>query len=199
MKTDRLEYFSDAVFAIVITLLVIDIRLPEHLSGALAPTLVRLWPSYLAYAISFIVIGAIWINHHGMFLHIERTDNGFLLVNILQLMTIAFIPFPTAVLARAIADESGMTTATIFYGGTLVAVGISVNLMWHYAVRAGLLKKGLGQAKVRLLGRRFLVGPLSYALATAVALVLPWAALTIFVGINVYFLWPRWKRKPSSR
>jgi uncharacterized membrane protein len=197
MKTDRLEFFSDGVFAIVITLLVIDIRLPQDWTNALGPTLVALWPSYLAYAISFIVIGAIWINHHGMFLHIDKTDNGFLLLNVLQLMVIAFIPFPTAVLAESIAAGSEIALATTFYGVTLVAVGLLVNLMWWYAVRGGLLKKNLGEAKVRLLTRRFLIGPASYAVATSVALVLPWAALAIFVGINVYFLWPRWRNNRS--
>ena len=195
MKTTRLEFFSDGVFAIVITLLVIEIRLPARWVGALGPALAGLWPSYLAYAISFIVIGAIWINHHGMFLHIDKTDNGFLLINVLQLMIIAFIPFPTAVLAEAIAARSGMTVATTFYGGTLVAVGIFVNLIWRYAVRNDLVKNGLPEAKVKLLSRRFLIGPASYFVATLVALFLPWAALAIFVGINIYFLWPRWRRK----
>jgi uncharacterized membrane protein len=197
MRTTRLEFFSDGVFAIVITLLVIEIRLPERWVGALGPTLAGLWPSYLAYAISFIVIGAIWINHHGMFLHIDKTDNGFLLLNVLQLMVIAFIPFPTAVLAQSIAARSGMTVATTFYGAALVAVGISVNLMWRYAVRNDLLKKNLPDEKVKLLTRRFLMGPASYLVATLAALIVPWAALAIFVGINVYFLWPRWKKKRS--
>lgn len=197
MRTTRLEFFSDGVFAIVITLLVIEIRLPDRWIGALGQVLAGLWPSYLAFAISFIVVGAIWINHHGMFLHIDKTDNGFLLLNVLQLMVIAFIPFPTAVLAESIAARSEITVATTFYGATLVAVGLSVNLMWWYAVRTGLLKKQLSEAKVKLLTRRFLIGPASYAVATLVALVLPWAALAIFVGINVYFLWPRWKKKRS--
>ena len=195
MPTNRLEFFSDGVFAIVITLLVIDIRLPDEWTNSLGPILVGLWPSYLAYAISFIVIGAIWINHHGMFLHIDRTDNGFLLLNVIQLMVIAFIPFPTAVLAGAIAHSNGMSVATTFYGGTLVAVGLSVNLIWRYAVRAGLLKKGLSDAKVKLLTRRFMIGPVSYFIATLVEIVLPWVALAVFVAINVYFLWPRWKPK----
>jgi len=198
MKTDRLEYFSDAVFAIVITLLIIDVHLPANWTSGLGNALVALWPSYLAYAVSFFVIGAIWINHHGMFQLIVRADNSFLLLNVLQLMAIAFIPFPTAVLAESIHVGSGMSTAIVFYGGTLVSVGVTVNLMWRYAVRAGLVRDDITPAKVKLLNRRFLLGPAAYVVAVAVGLAFPWAALAIFVGINVYFLWPRWKRKARS-
>jgi uncharacterized membrane protein len=199
MNTTRLEFFSDGVFAIVITLLVIEIRLPEGRFDPLLPTLIGLWPSYLAFALSFFVIGAIWINHHGMFEHIDRTDNSFLLLNLLQLMAIAFIPFPTAVLAEAIAQGSGMPIAAAFYGSTLVMVGIFVNAMWRYAVSQNLVKRTLDDAKLKLLTRRFLFGPVAYAIATVVALLLPWAALAIFVGLNVFYLWPRWKKKLPPR
>jgi uncharacterized membrane protein len=199
LKTTRLEFFSDGVFAIVITLLVIDIRLPEGRFDPLLPTLIGLWPSYLAFALSFFVIGAIWINHHGMFQHIESTDNSFLLLNLLQLMAIAFIPFPTGVLAEAIAKGSGMPIAAAFYGSTLVLVGIFVNAMWRYAASYDLVKSSLGDTKANLLRRRFLLGPVAYAIATLIALVQPWAALAIFVGLNVFYLWPRWKRKPRPR
>jgi uncharacterized membrane protein len=195
MKTTRLEFFSDGVFAIVITLLVIDIRLPDDRFDPLLATLFGLWPSYLAFALSFFVIGAIWINHHGMFQLIERTDNSFLLLNLLQLMAIAFIPFPTAVLADAIAQGSGMPIAAAFYGLTLVFVGIFVNAMWWYAVGHDLVRSDLGEAKLRLLTRRFLVGPVAYAIASLVALILPWIALVVFVGLNLFYLWPRWKKK----
>jgi len=98
VDTNRLEAFSDGVFAIAITLLVLEIKVPT--GEALALGLLHLWPSYLAYAISFIVIGAIWINHHAMFDWIVRADQKLLLLNTLHLMFIAFLPFPTAVLPR---------------------------------------------------------------------------------------------------
>jgi uncharacterized membrane protein len=98
METNRLEAFSDGVFAIAITLLVLEIKVPPP-GTALGAELLHLWPSYLAYVVSFLVIGAIWLNHHAMFQHIVRVDGMLLLFNILHLMPIAFLPFPTAVLA----------------------------------------------------------------------------------------------------
>ena len=103
MDTNRLEAFSDGFFAITITLLVLEIKVPP-LGSALGRELLSLWPSYLAYTVSFIVIGAIWINHHAMFDHIVRVDHTLLLLNTFHLMFIVFIPFPTAVLARSLHD-----------------------------------------------------------------------------------------------
>lgn len=190
MDTTRLEAFSDGVFAIAITLLVVAIRLPD--AGAdLGAALVAMWPSYLAYAVSFFVLGAIWINHHGMFEYIVRVDGAFLLLNLFQLMAIAFIPFPTAVLAASIHTGDGQAVATAFYGSTLFAVGIFVNAMWWYAVGHDLLRPDVDRPQIRSINRHFMVGPLSYAVATLVGLVLPWLALATFVAINVFFLWPR--------
>lgn len=132
MDTDRLEAFSDGVMAIAITLLVLEITVPAP-NRALGPALVRLWPSYLAYVVSFLVIGAIWINHHAMFRQIVRADGVLLLLNVLHLMLIAFLPFPTAVLAEAFSRGSDEPVAAALYGGTLTAIGILVNAMWRYA------------------------------------------------------------------
>jgi uncharacterized membrane protein len=116
METNRLEAFSDGVFAIAITLLVLEIKVPPP-DMTLEAGLLRLWPSYLAYTVSFLVIGAIWINHHAMFRHIVRVDETLLLLNVLHLMLIAFLPFPTAVLAEAFHRKAGEPIATAFYGG----------------------------------------------------------------------------------
>lgn len=190
MDTNRLEAFSDGVFAISITLLVLEIRVPP--SGApLGPELLSLWPSYLAYAISFIVIGAIWINHHAMFDHIVRADQRLLLLNTLHLMFIAFLPFPTAVLARGFQAGANEPLATSFYGGTLTVLGVLVVIMWYYATHKRLLSDGISREEAKRSGRRFLIGPLCYAIATAVALIEPWVALTIYAALNVFFLWSR--------
>ena len=125
METGRLEGFSDGVFAVAITLLVFGIAVPPA-GTSLPDELRQLWPSYLAYAVSFLVIGAIWINHHAMFWHIARTDGTLLLLNLLQLMLVAFLPFPTAVMASAFSHTADETIATAFYGGTLAVLGIIV-------------------------------------------------------------------------
>ncbi|MDQ2943183.1 MAG: TMEM175 family protein [Candidatus Dormibacteraeota bacterium] len=191
MDTTRLEAFSDGVFAIAITLLVLEIKVPP-LDTVLGAELLRLWPSYLAYAVSFLVIGAIWINHHAMFRHIVRADGTLLLLNVLHLMFVAFLPFPTAVLAEAFHRGTNEPVAAALYGGTLTVLGIFVCVMWWYAARGlRLLGNHLTAAEARQIGRRFLVGPLVYAVATVVALVLPWLALLLYLLLNVFYLWPR--------
>jgi uncharacterized membrane protein len=191
VETTRLEAFSDGVFAIAITLLVLEIKVPPP-DTALGAALLQLWPSYLAYMVSFVVIGAIWINHHAMFQHIVRVDSTLLLLNVVHLMLIAFLPFPTAVLAEAFHRGTDEPIAAAFYGGILTVIGIFVTSMWRYAARGHrLLDPHLTAKKARQIGRQFLVGPIVYAIATVVALVAPWLALLIFVLLNVFYLWPR--------
>ncbi|MBV6401462.1 MAG: Potassium channel [Anaerolineales bacterium] len=190
MNKTRVEFFSDGVFAIAITLLVLEIKVPE--SGNIATGLLNLWPSYLAYAVSFIVIGAIWINHHAMFDWIARIDHQLLLLNTFHLLFIAFLPFPTAVLAEAFHTSSGRDIATAFYAGTLTVIGVLVNAMWwHAASRRELLHEAVSPELARAIGKRFLLGPAGYSLATILAFVNPWLSIAMFIGLNVYFLWPR--------
>jgi len=135
---DRLIFFSDAVFAIAITLLSLDIRLPNvgsNVSNAdLAGLLLSIWPKYLAYIISFLVIGLFWMGHHRKFRVIRRFDNVFILLNLVLLMAIAFIPFVTSILS-----EFGNRTATIFYALTMVATGLVSSAIWQYAWHSGRL------------------------------------------------------------
>jgi uncharacterized membrane protein len=197
MDTTRVEAFSDGVFAIAITVLVLAIGVPE--SGTdLGPALLRLWPSYVAYVMSFVVIGAIWINHHAMFRHIVRGDPWILILNLLQLMVIAFLPFPTAVLARSFLNGTDESIATAFYGGTLAVLGIFVTATWAYASRDHhLLDDRITPEKARLLLRRYLIGPTVYAAAAVIGFFAPWLAVLLFLGINVYFLVP--PRRPAAK
>ena len=132
LALERLVFFSDAVFAIAITLLALEIRLPstgEDLTNAeLASSLFNLWPAYLGYAISFMVIGFFWIGHHRKYRFIRRYDNNLLLLNLLLLMVIAFIPFPASVIS-----EYGNRTATIFYAIVMFLAGLLSAGIWGYA------------------------------------------------------------------
>jgi uncharacterized membrane protein len=131
---ERLIFFSDAVFAIAITLLVLEIRLPSGTDSAsnhqLFLLLTGLWHKYLAYLISFFTIGLSWISHHHKFLHIQRVDNQLLTLNLLMLMMIAFIPFPTAVMS-----ENTNFTATCFYALIMIMACLSGLILWWYAAR----------------------------------------------------------------
>jgi uncharacterized membrane protein len=131
---ERLIFFSDAVFAIAITILVLDIRLPAGADSAndrqLLILLTGLWHRYLAYIISFLVIGLYWISHHRKFLLIKRFDNLLLSLNLLLLMVIAFIPFPTAVIS-----ENENLVATIFYALVMALAGLLLAILWWHAAR----------------------------------------------------------------
>src|SRR5579864_8408932 len=106
MSTGRLEAFSDGVFAVAITLLILNIQVPSvGASTRLAQALIASWPSYLSYVLSFVTVGITWINHHQMFKYITRTDHTLLFLNLLILMCITFIPFPTALLAQYIQTD----------------------------------------------------------------------------------------------
>ena len=130
--TSRLETFSDGVFAIAITLLILDVRVP-HVEHDLGRALLALWPNYVGYVVSFLTIGVLWINHHRMFRLIRRTDHVFLVLNTLFLMVVAFVPFPTAVVAEYIRVPTERTVAAVAYGMTGIALAVMFNALWRYA------------------------------------------------------------------
>ena len=150
----RLVAFSDAVFAITITLLVLDIRVPGDYANLLHG-LGALWPSYLPYALTFLFIGQIWANHHVMFDHIHAADRVVLLLNTVLLMTAAFLPFATSVLAGALRSGQGQRTAVVFYGIAFDVTALTFNAIWRYARRRQLLSETLDAAGAAAIGRRF--------------------------------------------
>ena len=129
---ERIVFFSDAVFAIAITLLALEIRLPEEIArgsnAELFQNLLAIWPKYLGYIISFLSIGNFWVVHHRQFRYIERYDTRLMFINLLILMSVAFMPFPTAIIS-----ENGNRTSTIFYALSAMVVGLLSTLLWVYA------------------------------------------------------------------
>jgi uncharacterized membrane protein len=158
---ERIILFSDAVFAIAITLLALDIRLPAgtepYSNSQLLAELLALWPRYLAYLVSFLAIGSFWLGHHRRFRFIRRYDGGLLTLNLLFLMVIAFAPFPASVIG-----ESGNCTATIFYALTMIVCGVILAaLWWHASWHRRLTDPDLAEQVVR---RQFLPMLLTVAL-----------------------------------
>lgn len=168
---NRLVAFSDGVFAIAVTLLVLEIQPPDDF-GHLLRGLGALWPSYLGYALSFLLIGQVWVNHHVMFDRIRHVDRAVLFLNTLLLMVIAFLPFSTSLLAAALRNEAGLRTAVVFYGTTLWTAAALFNVIWAYLRRANLLDPRLGPFATRAIARRF-------------ALALGWIGAGIIVGAFV--------------
>jgi uncharacterized membrane protein len=152
--TMRLVAFSDGVFAISITLLVLEIKPPTDYSNLLHGLAV-LWPSYVAYALTFLFIGQVWVNHHVMFDHIRAADRVILFLNTLLLMVVAFLPFATSVLAGALRSGHGQRTAVVFYGIAFAVTALTFNAVWQYACRHGLLSRALGSVRATAIGRRF--------------------------------------------
>ena len=188
--TGRLEAFSDGVIAIAITLLILEVSIPEARPGRLLHDLLHQWPSYAAYLVSFVTIGTMWVNHHSMFGRIARVDRTLLFLNLLLLMGIAFLPFPTALLAAYVREGgSNAHVAAAVYGITMVGIGLAFTALWaRLAGHEGLLVPGYTTARARATMRRsFFGGTLVYVLAIGVAIVSAPAALAVYGLVALYF------------
>jgi TMEM175 potassium channel family protein len=187
---DRLINFSDAVIAIAITLLVLDIRLPEAARGLDASIVSReilaLWPKYLGYLVSFWVIGLYWMAHHRIFHMIRSYDRRLLTLNLIFLSTVAFMPFPTSVLF----DYAGIFIVVLLYAGTLTLTGLSLVAIWLYAThKHRLVDPQLDAAVIRSQTKGLLAGPAVFLLSIVVAIFDPNIAMYIWLlQIPAYFL-----------
>lgn len=194
----RLVAFSDAVFAITITLLVLEIKPPSdytHLLHGLG----ALWPSYLSYAVTFLFIGQVWANHHVMFDHIRAADRLVLLLNTLLLMVVAFLPFATSVLAGAFRAGHGERTAVVFYGIAFDVTALTFNGVWQYARRHRLLSTALDPAGETAISRRFQLALAWLALGAAVGAALPVLGVAVIAAFNAYYWLPIRGESPHPR
>jgi uncharacterized membrane protein len=187
MDKTRLEAFSDGVFAIAITLLVLDLHVPDVGDGSLAHALYRQWPADVSYTVSFITIGIIWVNHHNVFRHLERCDRRLLFLNVVMLLTVALIPYPTALISHY-ARTPNATAAAVFYGAVMVVMALCFNAVWHYSVRAGLLGPGADPREVSGITRSFMPGPFLYLAGTLIAFVSADASLLVYAALAVFYV-----------
>lgn len=186
-ETGRLLAFSDGVFAIAITLLVLDLKTPS-VSHGLLDAVLKQWPAYLSYVFSFVIIGIIWAQHHTIFKQINRTDHAFILLNIVFLMWIAFLPFPTSLLGTYLQSPSERQMAASVYIGTFLFGTIPFNLLWRYAAGGSrLLKEDADRQVVLKTSRSYKVGPVLYLVDFLLSLVSVWASLTLFVLIALFY------------
>ena len=188
----RLEAFSDGVFAIAATLLVLEIKVPQTGGGSLWHALGDQWPSYAAYAVSFFTIGIIWVNHHAQYDRIREPDRWLLFLNLLLLFWVAFIPFPTALVAEQLRSGSASSqhTAAAVYALVLLLMGFSFFAAWAYASRARLLPDDMSAADVRRLLFRNVLGQAGYVLALGVAFVSAGVSLAICGLVALYYVPP---------
>ena len=152
--TGRIEAFSDGVFAFAITLLVLDIQVPESQFSHLWHGIAHQWPSYLGYVTSFLTVGGIWMVHHGMFLRVRYANRQVIMVNLLLLMAIASLPFPTRLVAEAIRNPDAERAAVIFYGAWLLVIALLYSALWAtVASDRSLLKPEVSEKEVDAIAR----------------------------------------------
>jgi len=187
--TARLEAFSDGVFAITITLLVLEIKPPTDYRS-LTHGLALLWPSYLAYAVTFLFIGQVWANHHVMFDHIRAADRVILLLNTVLLMVVAFLPFATSVLAGSFRTGHGERTAVVFYGIAFDVTALTFNAVWQHARRHQVLNEALDPAGARAIGRRFQLALAWLAAGALLGAVLPVLGVAVIAAFNAFYWMP---------
>jgi TMEM175 potassium channel family protein len=194
-ETGRLEAFSDGVFAVAITLLVLGIKIPDQLPQTNSEVIDILfgqdhWPALIAYVTSFATIGIMWLNHHRLFVHIKRTDTGLMLLNLLLLLVIVFIPVPTALLAESFNNPT-LQAPAIIYGGTNMIMAVCFNLLWRYAsYHNRLLGKNVDPRSVRAISGQYLFGPLLYLITIIVAWFSTISSVVLIFILALFFAAP---------
>ena len=196
-ETGRLEAFSDGVFAVAITLLVLGLTVPSldaaHQHHGLAAALLVEWPFFLAYALSFVNVLIVWVNHHSLFRVVRQTDHFFLLLNGFLLLIVCTLPFATLLLGTYLAGgiETDKKTAQIIYAALSLVLALCFNWMWSYAARRNrLLDPSTDAAVVRAITRQYRIGPPLYVVACAVAFVNAEVSVAICVLLALFFVVP---------
>ncbi len=197
MPTNRLEAFSDGVFAIAITLLVLTIAQPTDYRK-LTSQLGERWPSLAAYVVSFLIIGIMWVNHHSIFSHFERIDRGLFYLNMFLLMTITFLPYPTGVLGVALAKGRGTQTAAVVYGVTMAVNAFAWAGLWLYGShKRRLLRASFPEPERALATLLFTIGVVIYVLAVGVAFWNAYVFLGLQAAVALYYALDPVSRRPG--
>ena len=190
MSTRRLEAFADGVFAIAATLLIlnVDAQVGEG-TGAIGHRLLAIWPSYIAYAVSFVTIGIIWSNHHTVMAQLGRVDRTFLMQNVLLLLCVAFLPFPTRLVAEHLRDRHDLQPAALAYGATMTVMAACYISVWLYAIAGKrLLHEHSDPRTVSGITRSYLPGVPLYLTATLLALASPLASVALYAAIALFYV-----------
>jgi uncharacterized membrane protein len=189
-RTARMEAFSDGVFAIAITLLVLEIAVPAGSEDDLLGALVDQWPSYLAYLVSFSTIGVVWLIHTVITEYLGHATSVLLRLNLLLLMLVSFLPFPTRLLAEYVGEDDAARVAATVYGLNLLLVTVLVSVMWQYAVRERLVRPDVSDRDVKMITSRLTPGLAGYVLVIVLGLFLPVVAVLCYLALAVFILVP---------
>lgn len=190
-ETSRVEAFSDGVFAIALTLLILGIKVPDlnqlASNDKLYRSLVSLWPSYFAFILSFAAVLIMWINHHGFFKYLKKIDTVFLYANGFLLLTVTFMNFPTAVLAKYF-ETQAFNIASAFYCGSLVLINVAFNLLWFSsAYKRKLVKDEISDALIIKIRNAYWFGFVIYLMAFIISFFLPFVGLSISISLWIFW------------
>jgi uncharacterized membrane protein len=187
-ETGRIEAFSDGVFAVAVTLLILTIQVPPESQPDIRSFVLKQWPFFLAYLVSFLTILIMWANHHSIFNLVVRTDRILIILNGILLMLITFFDYPTAIVGAALRAGRYQQFATMFYTGTLVVVTIVYNIFWRYiAAHTRLLDEHVNPATVQKISREYRFGPIFYVVAFALAYFNALAGILATLALAIYF------------
>ena len=190
LQTGRLEALSDGVYAIAITLLVLDIVVPTSADGDLLGAVARLWPSYLAYVVSFSTIGASWLGHNAITEYLDRANATFVRLNLLLLLLIAFLPFPTRLFADYIGKNQPERVASTIYGISLLLSSTLLWVLWRYALHARLVRPDAADEDIQFLTQRLTPGLGGYVILIVAGLFVPVIAVAGYLAIALYYVIP---------
>jgi uncharacterized membrane protein len=187
----RVEAFSDGVFAIAITLLVLEIAVPLGAERDLIGALVALWPSYLAYVISFLTIGWVWIGHTAIIAHVTGVDRLLIRLNLALLLAVAFLPFPTKLMGEYLGRSEPERVAVIFYGAVLLVIEVLLLAMWRYVIETKDLRHpDVTEDELAGLKARTLPGIALFLVAMGISFIVPTVGVLLYLGIALFLLVP---------
>jgi uncharacterized membrane protein len=190
LRTNRMEAFSDGVFAIAVTLLVLELSVPAGSGDHLLRAFAEQWPSYLAYVVSFATIGGVWVAHSVITEYLERADAVLVRLNLLLLLVVSFLPFPTRLLAEYIRENRPERVAATIYGITLLLASTMVSVLWRYAVRRRLVHPDSADVELQMITKRLTPGLAGYVALIIVGLFLPLVAVFGYLAIALNILTP---------
>jgi uncharacterized membrane protein len=190
LSTGRLEAFSDGVFAIAITLLVLDITVPAGSTDDLLAAVANQWPSYLAYVISFATIGVAWLEHNAITDYMEYADALVVRVNLLLLLLVSFLPFPTSLVAENLGERDAERVAVTIYGLNLLLIAVLMFVLWRYVVSQGHLRTDIGEEEIAVATQHLTPGFAGYVALLVLGLFLPTVAVIGYLAVSLYLLIP---------
>ena len=188
MNTSRLEAFSDGVFAVAITLLVLQFTVPEVQSGKLLAKVLDQWPQLVTYVASFLTVGVVWVNHHTVFRNLRAVDRTVQFINLVLLLTVVLLPYPTALLGRYLNSGVDGSVAAAFYGVVMTAMSISFQTLVAWALtHPNLLRPDVHTAPLSTVLPRFALGLVTYAVSIGLAFVNTWLVVALYAFTAIYY------------